>query len=373
MNTMGKIRKQAIKNEVDVNQKFRGSNQERSQRQILSTGIIIITIGVIIILLNIILSVFLVQAVDETKILLLKWLTVMENLLMCLGTTLVTIGAGTVLYSYFDFVNYVQDKLKDVVVNRNFTDIMSDEAKKELAYRLEKEILHHTEVNNLYDFVQDEVLSLARKAFYEEFTLNISCERKGNEIHKTIYKDYVINCKTQPDFDICKNNNFAIKCKETCPTNPAEYIELSINGINFSGDDYELTEENTNDEVYNKRCIYTLNEQAKEKIKNGLGNNWDYKYNVSSEMESIVLDDDMTFSFRLYFPCKKTTFLFTYNPEEFEVMEDVFAFKDTDTDDAGKKKSVVTRHNKGSILVNIDNWILPGDGITFVLSPIRKK
>lgn len=56
--------------------------------------------------------------------------------------------------------------------------------------------------------------------------------------------------------------------------------------------------------------------------------------------------------------------------DEFEAMEDVFVFKDTDIDDTSKK-DITTRHNKGSIYVKIGNWVLPGDGITFVMAPIN--
>lgn len=372
---VAKLRKKEQQNRKDVDEKtarIGNDSKKRSQKQILTIGMLIIAGGIIVTLLSIILASFYITTINEEEVLLIKWLQVVDDLLMCLGTTLITVGAGTALYSYFDFVNYVQEKIKDVIIDYNFTDALSDEEKKSLAYKLEKEILHHTEGNNLYDFVQDEVLSLAKKAFYEEFTLNVACEKVGSEIHKAIYKDYIINCKAEPKFDISKNNEFVIKCKETCENNPAGNIKLTINDVEFSDEDYAAESENTDDEVYNKRCTYTLNEQAKEKIGAVVKDDWDYLYTVKSEVLSVVRDDDMTFSFRLYHPCKSTTFLFTYNPEQFEVMEDVFVFKDTDTDENVKKKAITTRRNKGSIHVKIDNWILPGDGITFVLSPVKK-
>lgn len=370
-----KMRKEEQRNRKQIdNEGYRNGSTPavQSQKQILFIGIIIIAFGIIAVLFSIILSEFYVATIDENKGMLKKWVKVGEELTMCIGTTTMAIGAGTALYSYFDFVNYVQEKLKRVIIDFDFTDIMSDEEKKVLAYKLEKEILHHTEGNNLYDFVQDEVLSLAKRAFYEEFTLNVACEKVGSEICKTIYKDYIINCKAEPGFDISENNEFIIKCKESCEKDPADNIKLTINNIEFSKQDYFTKLETTNDEVYNKKCTYTLNEQAKEKIEQVVKDRWDYMYTVKSEMVSTVRDDDMTFSFRLYHPCKNSTFLFTYNPDEFEVMEDVFVFKDTDTDENVKKKAVITRHNKGSIHIKIDNWILPGDGITFVLSPVKK-
>lgn len=370
-----KMRVEEQKNRKYVNEKEQNNgsiSDIHSQKQILFIGIIIIASGIIAILLSIVLSEFCIATIDKDKELLKKWMEVIENLLMCVGTTVMAIGAGTALYSYFDFVNYVQERLKRVIIDFDFTDIMSDEEKKALAYKLEKEILHHTEGNNLYDFVQDEVLSLAKKAFYEEYTLNVACEKVDSEICKTIYKDYIINCKADPRFDISKNNEFVIKCKESCEKEPADNVKLTINNVEFSNKDYDVKSEMTNDEVYNKKCTYTLNEQAREKIEQVVKEHWDYMYTVKSEMVSVVQDDDMTFSFRLYHPCKSTTFLFTYNPDEFEVMEDVFVFKDTDTDENVKKKAIITRHNKGSIHVKIDNWILPGDGITFVLSPAKK-
>lgn len=366
------IRKIAEKNQNDLNSNKRNPNmknrKKESGKHILAIGIIIITIGMIIILSSIIFKAY--YTGRYTDVFKTKISDVIDQLLMCTGTTLITIGAATALYSYFDFVNYVQEKIKDVIIDYNFTDILSDVQKKNLARKLEKELLHQNTDNNLYDFVQEEVLTLAKQAYYEEFTLNVSCKKVGNEIHKTIYKDYIINCDSQPDFDIAANNEFSIKYKGSCSNAPADSIKLSINSIDFTKDDYSTDEKDTNDEVYNKNCKYTLNNIAKDKIEKMKLDNWDFRYYVKSEMLSIVKDDDMSFSFRLYYPCKNTTFLFTYNPEEFEVMEDVFVFKDFDIDDNTKKKSIITQHNKGSIFIKIDNWVLPGDGITFVLSPI---
>ena len=116
-------------------------------------------------------------AVNYTNPIDKKIADIFDQLLMCVGTTLMTIGAGTALYSYFDFVNYVQEKIKEVIIDYNFTDKLSDNQKKDLARKLEKELLHQSTDNNLYDFVQEEVLTLAKQAYYEEFTLNVSCKK----------------------------------------------------------------------------------------------------------------------------------------------------------------------------------------------------
>lgn len=367
-NTRNTLRKTSEQNQKDVN---KISSKINSGRNIFAIGIIIIAIGVIIILSSIIYSVCYQPSPDLT--LQNKIKDIINQLLMCIGTTMITIGAGTALYSYFDFVNYVQNKIKDVIIDYNFTDRLSDDQKKKLTRKLEKELLNQNTDNNLYDFVQEEVLSLAKQAYYEEFTLNVACKRVGNEIHKTIHKYYVINCESQPDFDIAENNEFAVKCKASSSDAPSANLKLNINNIDFVDDDYSVSTSTTNDEVYNIKHKYTMSESARKKIENVKSDNWNYKYCVNSEMTSIVKDDDMSFSFRLYHPCKSTTFLFTYNPDEFEVMEDVFVFKDCDNNDTSQKNPIITHHNKGSIFVKIDNWILPGDGITFVLSlPISK-
>ena len=357
-----------------ISRKRTGVESGNSKNHILLIGIIFISFGVLVLLCTIIFNEIYISQFDDTGGIGLKICQIIDSFLVCAGTTLMTIGAGTALYSYFDFVNYMQDKIKDVIIDNNFTDNLSDEQKKELARKLEKEILHQNEGNNLYDFVQDEVLSLAKMAFYEEFTLNVSCQKKGSEIHKTICKNYIINCESQPDFDIVRNNDFSMKCKDNCEDEPVKDIKLSINGIDFTSDDYSTGNENTDGEVYNKNCRYSITEEARKKIdKIRDDKNWELKYNVSSQMKTIVQEDDMTFSFRLYYPCKNTTFIFTYNPDEFEVFEDVFVFKDIEIDENISRKAITTCHNRGSIFVRIDNWVLPGDGITFVLSPAKSK
>lgn len=352
-----------------ANEKKR-TESERSRKYILMIGLIIVIVGIVILLITIIYNSIYMDYVKEG--IALRVCQVIDNLLLCIGTTLMTIGAGTALYSYFDFVNYMQQKIKSVIIDNDFTDNLSDECKKDLACKLEKEILHQNEDNNLYDFVQDEVLTLAKLAYYEEFILNVSCKKIGNEIHKSICKDYVINCDSQPDFDIVGNNAFSMQCKDNCDDKPVKNIKLNINGLDFSSDDYTSNGEKTEGEVYNKNCRYILNEASRKRIDEIKNNDrWDYKYTVRSEMTSVVKDDDVTFSFRLYYPCRNTTFIFTYNPDEFEVMEDVFVFKDTDMEENNLRKAITTRRNKGSIYVKINNWVLPGDGITFVFSPLK--
>lgn len=152
------LKRASEKNQKDIN---RISAKTNARRNIFAYGVIFITIGIIIILLSIIYSVC-YQPNYPNLNLKTKMKDVINQLLMCIGTTLITIGAGTALYSYFDFVNYVQNKIKDVIIDYNFTDKLSDEEKKKLTRKLEKELLHQNTDNNLYDFVQEEVLSLAK-------------------------------------------------------------------------------------------------------------------------------------------------------------------------------------------------------------------
>lgn len=99
-----KLRKTESKNRNEINRKNSLNNDndsKRSRKQIFTIGIIIITVGFIIILLSIIYGTFVVSTYTDG--LAKKWAEVLDEMLVCTGTTLMTIGAGTALYSYFDF------------------------------------------------------------------------------------------------------------------------------------------------------------------------------------------------------------------------------------------------------------------------------
>lgn len=347
--------------------------RNKGQNNILIIGVLVILLGVLIILASIILSAAYIPTIEESYILKLKIWTVIDDLLMCLGTTVITVGAGTALYSYFDFVNYMQDKMKRVMIDYEFTDILSENEKKKLATKLEKEIVHQVAGNNLYDFVQDEVLSLAKQAFYEKHILTISCEKVDQTIVKTIHRSYILNCSSQADFDIAGANMFTICHHNKDDINIAKDVTLNINGTIFSLEDYDKEEKPSNEEVYNKQCILSLKKEAIDRMQKSMDKeNWDNLYKVESDMVSVVQENDLTFAYRLFYPCKSTMFLFTYNPDEFEVMENIFAFKDTDLSNM-EDNPVKVIHNRGSILIEINNWVLPGDGVVFVLAPISSK
>lgn len=293
----------------------------------------------------------------------------MVDFLSNFGSLLITIGIGTALYSFFDFVNYVQRHLKNVVIDYNFTDCLNDNEKEKLICKLQKEVNKQNETNDLYDFAQAEVLTLANRAHYEDFTLVVKCYKENNRIIKDITEDYVVNCINEDCFDIgkccmiklgsMKDNKCIVSIKE-----------LTINGQQYGKTDYNNgTTQKRAQEVYNQQNILTLKKHTIKKIiKHGKKINNNTKYHIRLKTKTDVSIDDLIYAYRLYRPSKKTTFIFQYNSKDFEVLDALFTFKDFDMLDKQNEFVNIIREN-GIIRISIDEWILPGDGVIFILSP----
>ena len=78
--------------------------------------------------------------------------------------------------------------------------------------------------------------------------------------------------------------------------------------------------------------------------------------------------DDNTMGYRVYLPCKRFDAHFSFDNEKMVVDAEVFAFKDRKVKaDRIDKDRIRKTIGKDNVHVEINDWILPGDGILFIM------
>lgn len=346
--------------------------KDETERNIKKTGWIIICISIAALFLAMLIYTLLAEVQKENVILYAIFQFIITVCLTC-----ITIGGGTVLYSYFDFVNYIKKSLIDVIINNNFTDTLTNDKKAKIIRKLEKEIIYQKKMddeNTLYDFVNKEVISLVKIPYYESVDLNVDCYYEGEKLRKDIIRTIVWNTNNNegflPKLETITQTYFMSDEEEAKGTQGSEQQKIkpyTINKLFIQKEDYtnkiQYCEERTDNVTYNKKSYYKFK---------------DVNF-VSKEIEllemvenytTIVDKSDMTFSYRVYRPCKRFSVTFSFDNKEMEPSVSVFAFKDCNLDAVAlDRERIKTVYNNKTISVRINDWILPGDGVLFIIMP----
>ena len=108
-----------------------------------------------------------------------------------LAIATVTVGAGTVLYSYFDFVNYICTNLRNIILEYKFIKNLNDEQKEDLLNKLSKDLIYNDENSHndtLYCFVNNEVKELTKSMYYEQLHFNVYCWCSQGKLFKKVVR-----------------------------------------------------------------------------------------------------------------------------------------------------------------------------------------
>lgn len=343
-----------------------GSVKEKNNSHkngIKNTGVIVILASCLIMLMFL----FIDSCINFNN----KIYTTFRDFVINISMAGITIGAGTVLYSYFDFVKYIEQKLKGIVLDYDFLDRLEVDKKEEILNRLEKQLLYKSLVsteNTLYDFANSEIKKLSKEPFYESMYLNVNCYVKDGFIYKKIIRKYTLN------YSMIKTFTYDLeKLTKTWFTDDSDddsynISKLTINDVDFF--EYIQKEsgiDKTKDTKYNKYIFYHFDESVDSIYKNIY--NEEETLNVEVEYTTKVNVLDLTMSYRVYSPCKKFDVVFTYDKNMLDVFCEVFSFKDRIPNEQSIcKDRIKLVTNDNCINVSFKDWILPGDGIIFVFA-----
>lgn len=295
------------------------------------------------------------------------------TLLMNVAAAGVTIGAGTVLYAHFDFVQYVKSVLCKVILEYHFVDRLNDQEKEKLMRRLQKHLIYHDTVSGndtLYDFVNEEVRTLTQGPYYEKMSANVNCKLENGKLVKHIVRQMTINCQQQTDFQFdleklirCYFYGDAADAREN---KPFEMHDLIINGESMIDKIECICKATKDDRGYG--CVIGY------RFKQGVGDvrpNKDHILKIVMDYTTKVDKSDKTLCFRTYFPCKtlKATFV---HEQSLNVNPDVFCFKDRKTDGSLDRERVQILQLENCITIDFQGWLLPGDGIIYYIEEAEK-
>ncbi len=345
-------------------------------KNILYIGTIIILIGVLILII----------ALWQTNELELKkstgenvgsWM-IFLSFIADIGKTIITIGAGTALYSYFDFINYIKKILIDVVIQNNYLDELSDEKKRDIISKLEKQVIYDyetTDDNTLYDFVNKEIQGLVKSIYYESMYLNINCRVVDNKmIEKDFIREYECNFETNRDYEI--DLAFMTKCSfvdDQQIKEPFAVKEFSINGKNLTDKierkvSHKDGAENSID-TYTHTFYYDFKNAEDKKAIQYIEKSDAHIIKIVIKYKTIVPVEDNNLAYRVYVPCKKFEATLVYDDNDMSVFADIFAFKDRKVNERKLDTNRVSYcQNRNCINIVFKDWILPGDGIMYLFN-----
>lgn len=352
------------------------SDRDQSASGFRKTGYIIILAFIGVLLLGIVVEIafFPLSQVDPNKPSIVVdafnviW-NVVYTLILNISAAGITIGAGTVLYGHFDFVQYVKNTLCRVILEHGFVDHLNDSEKDDLMQKLQKHLIYHdTESGNdtLFDFVNTEVRSLTQGPYYENASAIFNCRLEGERIVKHIIRHMEINVQQAPDyrFDLASLTRcyFYGSAESAISDPPFEIINLDINEKN-----------------YNNEIECSISDASDER---GYGCITEYNFPPDFDPSSLIPDDkiiririeyqtkvpvsDKTLGFRTYFPCKHMDTTFIFNAP-LKANADIFCFKDRKPDGKVDRERIQIIKNENCIKINFPDWLLPGDGIIYYI------
>ena len=343
--------------------------RNQSESGFKKTGLIIIAVSMVIMLV----ALYFEAMTFPTDI---EWLNELWNvgyiLIVNVSAVVITIGCGTVLYGYFDFIKYVKDTLCGVIMEYKFVDNLSDHEKEKLIRYTEKQIIYKdcSEGNNtLYDFVNREIINLVKGPYYETLSLNFNCTLVGDTIVKHVFRNMLINVQHAPDYKFSLER--ITRClfngdpEEVYEANPYELKSLIINGKELIDctERYIQSIEEVHDILdYHSLVRYRFKDSFDESDANPLNGIID----VRLEYVTRVHVSDKTLGFRTYFPCKQMDLTFVYD-NSLSVTKDIFCFKDRKNDGSSDRDRIQVIENDNSICIKFLNWVLPGDGIIYYI------
>lgn len=329
-------------------------------------GIITILIGLLLICIFIAIHI----SIDEPG----KLWEFIYSFAMNVGMTIVTIGAGTVLYGYFDFVNYMRNNLREVILEYSFIKNLNDDQKELLMNKISKDLVYHDEnIQNdtLYSFVNKEVKELTQSPYYEKLDLSISCRYHDGKIYKSIIRKFIINyenAKSEYLFDLKRITKTSFVYNSQIDK-PISVTKLTLNNHDLTDkiEFQEKTQPKFNQ--YSTECFYTFKEDFEFRQENYLINEKKI-LKIELEYHTCVPEDDNTMGFRVYAPCRFFEASFVYDESITSVFCDAFAFKDRKPNQSKiDNERIDYTRNDNNIIVKMGDWILPGDGVIYVITP----
>ena len=331
----------------------KSNGAETFEKPIKLYAIIFIGIGVIIYLLCLIIGQFFPRDIY-------KWLGVGSDFFCNIGNIFIALGLGTIVLDFFEFIEYVKERLIDILIDNEYISDLSVDKQVKLKNRLEKHIYSYADLeeDGLLKFVQDEIHPLIKDYYYKEYITHVVCKLVDGKINKKIKRRIVIAKKCHEEINISVSTFFQSILKGTPDEARANIVLQSviIDGVKMRvdvDDDLEYKLHHTiNEGISLYRNSFSLH-----------GNPITLKEEdvvIEIEIDTTVDLDDYLYIQRVQKPCRNFTIHFHFNNTEFMVNCDAFGFMTSSVSDR-----MIQTDLDNCVVVRFTNWILPGDGVAF--------
>lgn len=289
----------------------------------------------------------------------------------------IPLGVISIIYGYFDSLNYATKKITEALFeNEGFLNL-SDDIKNNIKNSIEKDLLldELDTKDSLLCVVQNEIAPLIKKYYYKEQVVDIDCLIENDLIIKNIEERYVIEkpklkrvCENIPlkledifgvrsfgqDKTECSDNK-CMECKEKC----LELKQVIING--------NLLKENEDYQQCLPESLVRIGYEQIPKYDKTFSYRFMKGYNLENEPLTLKLIyttrvsiNDTVYVQKLRKPVKDFTLHFNYDNSKMDVTSAGFGFMDNMSN---AKDRIINGFYKNGIKIRLANWALPGNGI----------
>ncbi len=306
--------------------------------------------AIIIMLVSIILYilVYIVEKQDQEHI-------ILHNFLLNAANVLMAVSIGSLVIEFYGFIDYMKNRIREVLLGDDYIKVLSDDKKKELKMKLDKHLYYPNATirkDDLFYFVQEEITPLLQDYFYKEYIISIDLEFEEKYIKKKITKKMVLqNLDKQKEIildDIIKLN--LKKIPELPDEEQFKVLTFKLDNQTYS---YTTDRDENNEDPYS---LYDHVITVKH-------NNICFKENATLlvEYETRSLKEDCYFSTRLNKPCHHYCIHMNYDQNKVDMYAQGFGFMDHGNNDRKEMRTVLN----GKV-IRFTDWILPGDGTIFM-------
>ncbi|MCX8129450.1 MAG: hypothetical protein N3I35_05040 [Clostridia bacterium] len=287
---------------------------------------------------------------------------IVRSILKDFGIGLVMSGLVNIVIDKGGFSEDYAKKVAEVMTKDEFINHLSQDRMEEMLHKLQTRVIFNGKIqdnNNYYYLVQKEMINLLRRYYYDECFVRVECYIEGNTIRKVMNKRMVImNPQIGDKNTMHVSIPFHTDMREIEGRKDKELFK--INFFRIDSDDYtnaararlkhkRIKEKNT--EGYNVRFygVYDINCETRRI--------------VEMETQTIVPLTDNIFSNRLSQPCRSYDIAFHLHSAEYKIDGVSFCFMES------HKNKVVDYQCEQSIEIRFTDWMLPGNGVVFIINP----
>lgn len=334
------------------------------EKNIKSKAILSICFGSLVLAIN-----FLLSLVCRLS----SWSPFAASLIECISTVLTTItsiivgiGISTLVLDFFGYIKYTKDRIKEVMVDKEYIKTLSDDEKRMMIGKAEESLyFKNGQVvdTSLYANIKERLIPLIDMSCITQYAVQVDCypDEKSKTIKKQIHKVIEIICHKENDI-------FEMPFSTYCFSIPGidSMLLYNIDLCKFNGCD--LTED-----AKSKIKMYDVNDEAgNTDVKFVL--KYDLKLNkgkniIEIRTTTIVPISDNTYEHTITMPCKRYNINFSVHNKDYEVLGYAFAWDSFNGVD-NLNRVIYKYLYDGSFRISFENWTLPGNGCVFV---IKKK